>query len=187
MKCRYCNHEIPNSAVICPKCGSPTQINILNMEVIQCKACGAPIEHKAGQKHAKCEYCGTQITFSENENVEIRRIETDTYKEIAQSHINFQREIMQNEASILEQQQKEKRAMDFKDSTFARYILIFAVLFGIFTIIAFATGRPFSGIMGCVQIALLLSSWMTGAQILKEPFSGFHIFLFIIGIMLSFL
>lgn len=162
------------------------------MTKIKCEACGAPLELEIGQTVGYCRFCGSKYDASavtkDDKDIELAKINIQAYKETEaakQEHeltkIREEREWQQKQQLI--QEEKEKKEA-FKKGKFKKALVFFLVFFSFWTALALITSHIISTVIGFIQLALVIFSWLTASQSVKIKIPGIHIISFIAALVL---
>ena len=162
------------------------------MRNIKCEACGAPLELEMGQTVGYCRFCGSQYDVSavtkDDKDIELAKINIQAYKETEaakQEHelikIREEREWQQKQQLI--QEEKEKKEA-FKKSKFKKFLVFFIVFFSFWTVLVLISSHIVSAIIGFIQLALVIISWLTASRSVKIKIPGIHILSFTAALVL---
>ena len=137
-----------------------------------CKSCGAKLNIDPSQVMAICDYCGSSMLVSElineSDDVKIQKIKSQAYKDVEMGKQQLEAERIKNEAEKEKRQADENSVEKFKKSKFSKVLIIFAVVSALFCAVAFNDGKVLAGIIGIVQTALFVVSYLMGIQVIKE-------------------
>lgn len=155
------------------------------MKLVQmvCENCGATLNVNEELEKVTCSYCGSEMMIVD-EASKIKRVEDAKLKARKENH----EQSLKERDDLLQQEIKERKIIEaenevenFKKGKLSKALLIcFAI-----AILFFFVGEGFLlKFLIIVQAASLLSSWLMGMKIIKEPVKGLMLVLAIIGFVL---
>ena len=150
---------------------------------MKCENCGATLDVNKDLDKIHCNFCGAEILI-DDEATSVKRVEEAKLNARKKNHEQSLKERQDN----LEQDINEKKILaeanavdNFKKSKFSKVLLVFAAICGLLT---FTRSFSFASIISFVQAGLILTAWLMGMQIIKEPKKKLYLLLAVAGFTL---
>ena len=164
MYCRYCGTQNVEGSSYCIKCGKRL-FTKSGSEIIRlrCTNCEGIMDIDAEKQIISCPYCGSKSLILESDDVKIEKIraKTEEYKQ------DKQNELSRQQLEYLKEQDKrrsiEDSAREFRRSKLCKFLIGFAVFIGLCAAGAFSTDDSLSGLVGSIQVIILVLSIVSGA------------------------
>jgi len=194
MFCPNCGKELPDGAKFCMECGTPMtanrnnqseqgQENHFNLKQMVCKHCGAMISYSDQIDHVTCNYCGATFMIDDaaTETDRVLRAQSNAKKRDQEADIDYMRQQKQMELEYEEKRKELEEAETFKKSGFSKFIIVCAVICGM---LAVSNYRIMPKIIALAQLALFVSAYLMGRQVIKTKQKETYIIVLVIGFAL---
>lgn len=184
-KCNKCGIEYPDNTKFCSQCGSAVaKTEQVQTYTVYCKRCNGTMTIEDDRPVLVCPFCDSKELIVESDAVAVERIKQKTYRDIEIGKQQLERERMQHEEKMAEEQKKANNIRKFRKSFMGVMLIIVTVLSVLFCTVSFNDNRILSGIVAIVMGVLCVASYLMGIQVIKEKFKGMHIVMVIIAFVL---
>lgn len=138
----------------------------------KCTNCGASLKVNPDLDNVKCNYCGAELLI-DDEATQLKRIEN---VKLEARKANYEQDIIE------EKERKEIAAAEkYKNGIRSKLMVIIIIISVILTIAAPTIPGK---LIFVVQVITLVSAWLIGMRVIKEPFNGFRTILLVVAFFL---
>lgn len=184
-KCSKCGKEYPDNIKFCSECGGQVvSVQQVQTYKLHCKSCNGTLTIDDDSPVLSCPFCGSKELIAESDAVTVERIKQKTHRDIEMGKQQLERERMQHDDKVAEEQKKANEIRKFRKSFMGVMLIIVTVLSVLFCAVSFNDGRILSGILAIIMGVLCVSSYLMGIQVIKEKFKGMRIITAIIAFVL---
>ncbi len=184
-KCNKCGIEYSNNTKFCTQCGSEVvETSQIQTYSIHCKSCNGTMIVDDERPVLVCPFCGSKELIVESDAVTVERIRQKTHRDIEMGKQQLERERMQHDNKIAQEQKKANEIRKFRKSFMGVMLVIVTVLSVLFCLVSFNDNSILSGFIAIVIGVLCIASYLMGIQVIKEKFKGMHIITAILAFVL---
>ncbi len=184
-KCRKCGIEYPDNIKFCSECGGQVvPVPQVQTYTLHCKSCNGTMTIEDDRPVLSCPFCGSKELIAESDAVTVERIKQKTHREIEMGKQQLERERMQYDYKVAEEQKKANEIRKFRKSFMGVMLIIVTVLSVLFCAVSFNDSRILSGIVAIIMGVLCVASYLMGLQVIKEKFKGMRIISAILAFVL---
>ena len=184
-KCNKCGIEYSDNTKFCSECGGQVvAVPKVHTYKLHCKSCNGTMTIEDDSPILTCPFCGSKELISESDTVTVERIKQKVHRDIEMGKQQLERERMQHDFQVTEEQKKANDIRKFRKSFMGIMLIIVAVISVLFCAVSFNDNRILSGIVAIVIGVLCVASYLMGIRVIKEKFNGMRIVTAILAFVL---
>lgn len=149
------------------------------VQILNCSSCGAQLKIDDFQETVTCEYCDTSFSvadlLNESDALRIEKNKNRAYVEVEKGKREVESEYLKHKIEQEKAQEKKDAVNKFKKSKLGITLIIWTVISAFFCLVSFGNGDVLSGFIAVAMVALAVTSWLMGAQIVTEKKKGVRI------------